>query len=467
MARPSTVAPADLRLRLQANGPASAKHLAEAVGVDRRTVQRALTSLGSEIEQLGKTRNTRYAARRAIQGQSGPLPVSRFGPNGVAHQWASLTPLHGGSRVEWASPALRPDWADQVHDHAGFCDGLPFFVADLRPQGFIGRAIARQLPAAFGLPEDPRNWSDDHTLIYLREWGHDLPGNLVFGHTAMARALHAPRTTPVPADDRANRYPALADHANAGETAGSSVEGEQPKFTAWLHSPANAAARAVLVKFTDRLDTPTGRRWADLLAAEAHALSLSTWSSRADAESVAPHIWDFGARRFYEFERFDRVGAHGRRGVVSLRALHDAGFTGADTHDWAVAAAGLHARGWIGAADLHAVRLRRLFGRLIGNTDMHFGNLSFFLEPTLPLALAPTYDMLPMLWAPRPGDATPAPAFAPPEPMPNELELWPEIAPLAVQFWARVESDARISEDFRAIAATTQRALQALRARFG
>ena len=101
---------------------------------------------------------------------------------------------------------------------------------------------ARQLPAAFGLPQDPRNWSDDHTLIYLREWGHDLPGNLVYGYSAMASALQAPRTAPVSADDRANRYPALADLASAGEIVGSSVEGEQPKFTAWLRSPATAAA---------------------------------------------------------------------------------------------------------------------------------------------------------------------------------------------------------------------------------
>ena len=162
MARSSTVSPADLRLRLQAGGPASAQELAEKVGVDRRTVQRALATLGSEIEQLGKTRNTRYAARRAIQGQAGSLTISRFGVNGIAHEWASL--------------ATRPAWADQIHDHAGFCEGLPFFVADLRPQGFLGRAIARQLPPAFGLPNDPRHWSDDHTLVYLREWGHDVPG---------------------------------------------------------------------------------------------------------------------------------------------------------------------------------------------------------------------------------------------------------------------------------------------------
>lgn len=430
-------------------------------------MQRALATLGDEIEQLGRTRNTRYAARRAIHGSSGPLPIARYGVNGVAHEWASLTALHGGWRVAWASAALRPDWADQVHDHAGFCDGMPFFVADLRPQGFLGRAIARSVATIDNLPDDPRNWGDDHTIFYLREYGHDLPGNLVFGQAMMRRALNATSPDPVTTQTRSERLPAMAEAANAGEPIGSSVEGEQPKFTAWRRNSASDTARAVLVKFTDRLETPGGRRWADLLAAETIALNVLTAASRGDAEADLPATFDLGGRRFYELPRYDRVGAHGRRGVVSLRALHDAGFTGAETNEWAVAAAGLRANGWISESDLRAVRLRALFGRLIGNTDMHFGNLAFFLELGLPLALTPTYDMLPMLWAPRPGDATPAPEFTPPAPMPEQIEFWPEAASLAEQFWTRVETDARVSESFRPLAAKALMAVRALRSRFG
>lgn len=479
-----------LGLRLQAGGPLRAEELASALGVDRLTVQRALRSLGDQVVQLGKTRGTRYAGRRSVLGQAGPHELARIDAAGVGRPWGRLTALYGGWRLEWASPALRPEWADHLHDHAGFCEGLPFFLSDLRPQGFLGRAIARRLPVSLGLPADPRNWSDDQTLFYLREWGDDLPGNLIVGEAPLQKAL-GPRVSTERVDPatRADRYPALAAQANAGEVAGSSVEGEQPKFTAWLNSsPDEDPARAVLVKFTDRLDTPTGRRWADLLAAEAFALevlteadaggiaaSVSPTSSGApaaapSADVASSHravVHDFGGRRFHELPRFDRVGEHGRRGVVSLRALHDAGFTGADTTDWAVAAAGLHARGWISAADLRAVRLRRLFGRLIGNTDMRFGNLAFFLDLGLPLALAPTYDMLPMLWAPRPGDATPAPEFTPPAPLPQELALWPEAATLAERFWTLVEADERVSDGFRPHAAAALRAVRTLRARFG
>jgi hypothetical protein len=417
--------------------------------------------------QLGSTRGTRYALRRAVFGQNDRHRFSCLSQTGIAHEWGRLTALHGGWHLEWAAQSMRPDWANRVHDRAGFCDGLPFFLSDLRPQGFLGRAIARRLPGTIGLPLDPRDWSNDQTLFYLREWGDDLPGNLTIGREPTQRALNAIPSDPVTPETREERYAKLANLANAGEPTGSSVEGEQPKFTAWVRLPGEVHAIAAVVKFTDQLDTPTGRRWADLLAAEALALDELTWASRGDAEARHPETFDLAGRRFYELPRFDRVGAYGRRGVVSLRALHDAGFTGQDTNEWTVAATGLRAGGWLSESDLRAVRLRQLFGRLIGNTDMHFGNLAFFLDLGLPLKLAPAYDMLPMLWAPRPGDATPAPEFSPSAPMPHELELWPEAAKMAERFWGRVETDERVSEGFRPTAAAAQRAVKALRARFG
>jgi hypothetical protein len=74
------------------------------------------------------------------------------------------------------------------------------------------------------------------------------------------------------------------------------------------------------------------------------------------------------------------------------------------------------------------------------------------LSDTLPLRLAPAYDMLPMLWAPVPGQATPTPGFAPTPPLPGELAGWTEAAGWAEEFWARVSGDARVSAEFAAIA---------------
>jgi hypothetical protein len=47
------------------------------------------------------------------------------------------------------------------------------------------------------------------------------------------------------------------------------------------------------------------------------------------------------------------------------------------------------------------------FGTLIGNSDMHSGNLSFVSEHGRPYDIAPAYDMTPMTFAPRSGGGLP------------------------------------------------------------
>ncbi len=96
-----------------------------------------------------------------------------------------------------------------------------------------------------------------------------------------------------------------------------------------------------------------------------------------------------------EVTRFDRVGAYGRRGCVTLAAWSDA--HDGERDDWPRATARMVQGGWLGESAFDQVRQRWWFGRLIGNTDMHFGNLSFFVDGQLPFQLTPNYDMLPML----------------------------------------------------------------------
>jgi len=468
MSRVSALNLAQLSLRLQSSGPLGADELGKILGVSRATVQRGLQQLGRQVVKLGVTRSTRYALSRAVSGRRSGRRIYRSSlSGGMVHEWATLTALHGGWRLEWASAGMTPEWADRVHDHAGFCEGLPFFLCDLRPQGYLGRAMVKRLPRALGWPDDLRDWSDDHTLAYLLEYGADVPGNLVIGDRAASFAMGDLPGTAMMYGERSMRYPLLAEQANAGVPAGSSVEGEQPKFTARLREEAGGLVDAVIVKFTDRLDMPTGRRWGDLLVGEATALNLLRDVTVSDAEAGYPEIMDCAGRRFFQVSRFDRIGGQGRRGVVSLRALHDAGFTGADSNDWVEMVEGLARAGWVGGRDLESVRLRHAFGRLIGNTDMHAGNLAFYLEDTLPLRLTPSYDMVPMLWAPRPGEGEPAPEFNPPPPLPHEREVWVRAAGLADRFWARVEGDARVSDGFRPHAAAAGRVVRALRGRFG
>ncbi|WP_449424207.1 hypothetical protein [Rhodanobacter lindaniclasticus] len=97
---------------------------------------------------------------------------------------------------------------------------------------------------------------------------------------------------------------------------------------------------------------------------------------------------------------------------------------------------------------------------------MHFGNLGFFLGNALPLPLAPSYDMLPMLYRPAANGAVVARAFEPPPPTPAALPHWKQAAAWAELYWQRAAQHPGIGEDFRRIAAANHATLGRLRQRF-
>lgn len=104
------------------------------------------------------------------------------------------------------------------------------------------------------------------------------------------------------------------------------------------------------------------------------------------------------------------------------------------------------------------------FGRLIGNTDMHTGNLSFVPQGKL-LALAPAYDMLPMMYAPLAGGEVPVRAFEPALPRHAERAVWLQACEAACAFWREVLHDERVSAGFKLVAsAHASRLLQAAEA---
>jgi hypothetical protein len=94
------------------------------------------------------------------------------------------------------------------------------------------------------------------------------------------------------------------------------------------------------------------------------------------------------------------------------------------------------------------------FGDLIGNTDRHFGNLSFFTEEAGNLSLTPTpaYDMLPMVFAPT-GPHLVERRFTPRPPTALNHRIWREVATHALRYWARLGDEGALSDGFRRIAA--------------
>jgi hypothetical protein len=200
----------------------------------------------------------------------------------------------------------------------------------------------------------------------------------------------------------------------------------------------------VLVKFTLLDANPVTERWRDLLLAEHHALETLSAAGFLAARSC---VIDHGGQRFLEVERFDRVGATGRRAVFSLTCV-EAEFVGDARAPWPTLAARLASDGHITGESADGAALLYAFGTLIGNTDMHNGNLSFTSEQGRPYALAPAYDMLPMGFAPRSGGGLPDSLPAANLRASARNAVWAQALGLAVDFLGRVRADSRFSEAF-------------------
>jgi hypothetical protein len=233
----------------------------------------------------------------------------------------------------------------------------------------------------------------------------------------------------------------MAEQAMQGTLSGSSAGGEQPKFC------SITAGRHVLVKFSPAGDAPVDQRLRDLLVCEHLALQTLAIAGIAAAKT---QLFSGAGRVFLESERFDRT-AQGRIGMVSLQ-VYDAQYVG-EMDNWAATANRMLARGLLGAEDARNLRLLEAYGILIANTDRHYGNISLLLAND-DWTLSPTYDMLPMLYAPVGGELVVRDFAARGlQPTAATLPQWEKALTLASEFWQTVSNDVRVSAAFRQIAA--------------
>ena len=435
-----------IRLRLS-GGPLTARQLSESMGISQPTVSRALAELGDDIVRIGAARSIRYAMRDTVRGLPDIL-IHRVDTEGRITLLGTLVPV-------------RPD-GFVMHQTDGatlHSEGLPWWLMDMRPQGFLGRAHAARHGPALGLPARLADWGDTHALRALLACGHDMVGNLLVGDAARDRFLSQPLPEPIAENDRAERFAHLATEATQGDAPGSSAGGEQPKFIAYAMTPAGP--RHVIVKFSEAEDSPVSERWRDLLRAEHLAL---TTLREAGVPAAVSTLIDHGGRRFLQVERFDRVGPLGRRALLSLSAL-DAEFVGAAAEGWPGVAHRLTRDRHIHPEAAALACLLWAFGTLIGNTDMHGGNLSFVAEQGRPHALAPAYDMTPMAFAPRSGGGLP-------DTVPEAVihagvahDTWRHAQALARAYLARVTADDGFSTRFAPCIAALARHLDAASAR--
>lgn len=394
--------------------------------------------------------------KRDVRGLGSTWPLYRIDTHGRPRDFGSLTALRGSASL--VVPSLQTDWMRDDFS-SGMFPGVPWFLEDQRPQGFIGHGFARRSAADLGLPWNIGLWGDDDVLAALLQRGDLASGNFVLGDEALCRVLRS-RPESIPRASRGQVYGELAAGALVRAASNAWVAGEQPKFTTTIDD-GEGSFRHVIVKFSEPVDDrPAARRWADLLISEHLADQLLAEQEGTDARTDL--VWSQG-RVCLEVTRFDRVGGHGRRGCVTLAAWSDA--HDGDRDDWPGTALRMQQHGWIEIDAVEQVRRRWWFGQMIANADMHFGNLGFFLDDALPLRLTPSYDMLPMLYRPAGSGELPVRRFQPPAPMADELAAWDAVGGWAELYWQQVADHPDISDDFRQIAEINRDVVARMRSR--
>lgn len=411
-------------------GVRAARELVAELGVSQPTLSRALRTLGDDLVPFGAARSIQYALRDAAR-ENLQAPVYRVSAEGQLRELGTLVPVHPDGFVMVQADGKR------LHT-----EGLPWWLFDMRPQGYLGRAYNLQHGNQLGLPARLTDWNDRHVLRALLLQGDDLPGNLLLGDEARDVFINAPAPLPIDLENKAQAYAELAAAAARGEVHGSSAGGEQPKFTAYAQRETGPAH--VIVKFTALTDTAVSERWRDLLLAEHLALEVLHDHSVSAARSA---LLDNGTQRFLEVLRFDREGPLGRRALFSVQAL-DAEFAGT-AGQWPHVVRVLARGGVVEHQAVEQTEVLWAFGTLIANGDMHGGNLSFMAEHGRPYQLAPAYDMTCMSFAPTSGGDMPVRDLV--LNINNEVpaSAWQRALPMAVDFLERLRSNAGLSAGFR------------------
>jgi DNA-binding Lrp family transcriptional regulator len=443
-------------LELLNRGARTAVELGAALGISRPAVSRLLAPMLRDqlVFRIGAARSSRYARVKTLSEFGGShWPVYQVDSAGTAELMGILYALVADQYYFALNPEQRA-FKSRMRLQSLY-EGLPYFLQDQRPAGFMGRNVPQRFPE-LQLPQRVVDWTDVHYLRYFTEQGWDAVSDLIVGENSVNRFL-ASQVVAVSAEQRLQHFATQADLVTAGGLPGSSAHGEHPKFVTAIQDGGDTYQ--VLVKFSPPRHTELGQRWSDLLVAEHHAHVLLRNAGLLACESQVHVPADVPtARTFLEMRRFDRVAARGRVGVSSLLAIDTALFGQLD--NWIAAAQRLHRAQQLSAADLRSVQFLSTFGELIANTDRHFGNLALFDQYQGTFTLAPAYDMLPMLYAPSNEQLVERP-FIPPPPRAATLPVWTEAHALASRYWRELAGDQRVSAKFRQLCASCLAALAA------
>lgn len=301
---------------------------------------------------------------------------------------------------------------------------LPWVFWEMCPSGHLGRAFARRHPE-LALGPDPRRWGAAECLRALSEHGGDLAGNLVIGEGSRSEA-----------EALSSGHEDLLEvlHAQGelqADVGGSSLGGDRPKV---------ATAR-YLFKYSPPLSTDLGARWGDLLRTEAHCAAVLRAHGILATEAQIVVVND---RAYLRVDRYDRIAGRGRRGATTLYfyAMDRLG-------DVSVSAPGvvrtLIADGHLPESAFDTCARIHEFSLAIGNTDAHLGNYGLTFDEQGRASLAPAFDVLPMVLAPR-NDELPD-AYV----RPRQSAIPERALPLVEDLASRIAADPHVSAGFKSL----------------
>lgn len=416
-------------------GPVSSKEIQVQSGLNQTAVSRMLNELREDVVTFKRGRVPFYALTRGRFSSDNKMPLCAVGNDGIDRVIAIIRPLvPDGFLVEPNVEKLPCLYLGEGGN--GYFEDLPYYLLDLCPQGFFGRQIARKISEKSDeFPSNPKYWKSDHVGRFLLSNGEDLPGNLKLGAYSLIKLDYKYE------EAAESNYQEIAEKVMGGEVPGSSAGGEQPKFAIYNREKN----KHLMVKFSPKGMTDISIRWRDILITEHHA---SIVLNENGFPASITNIVDSDARLFLESERFDRIGMRGRQSMVSLFAI-DNEFAGVGSN-WLRVVECLYKQNLVDEEAVYTTEVYHQFGKMIGNTDMHLGNLSFSIQNDQ-FTLLPVYDMCSMRFAPLSnGEVV---AYGRVNMFSAKVNLTNEITRIVTdmidKFWSRVVDDERISDEFR------------------
>ena len=418
-------------------GLVSASELTAFLKVSLSTVNRQLNQLiieGAAV-RFGQGKNIKYTCIRKVPGIDQPIIVREINAQAEISVVRKLWVTYTGTLIETDGNVL-------------VYDDLPWYFSNLKPQGFIGKSIARHVSSRINVPPKLENWSSDDLLRYLVNYKNETSGNFEFFKGYQQRLL---RYNVVPLKQVLKNHDKYVEGLSKNANIDSSAGGEQPKFNCRLNYNSNNIVKSCLVKFSPPLDVgnPVAERVKDLLVCEHIALSVL---AEYNGHVASTELLRSEKRLYLEITRFDRVSVNdteGQIGMVSLEAVL-AEYVGL-SDNWVEASIALKAEGILTASDASLLQTWLAYSRFIGNSDTHNGNVSLFLKDLHVNGLTPAYDILPMLYMPSSGEI-PIPEIKIKKPNKIDDESWNIGRELGLKFWNRAAADNNLSAEFIEIA---------------